>query len=133
MLIPFEIGKKYTFNTLAPSVLGSVYTKVKCIAILDFNAALMFDNIEAKQRMVYPFIANSNILDRPEKYTFIVFETTEKTKAVLALEWVDLNSIKETEGVDINIKLFNVTPSDTVLMRQTLVSLGYTQFIIDIV
>lgn len=133
MSIPFEIGKKYTFNTLAPAILGPVYTKVKCNAVLDFSAALMFDNVEAKQRMVYPLLSDFDLPDRPEKYTYIVFEHSDKKKSVLALEWIDLNSIYETEGVDLGIKVFNVTPTDATMLRQTLVSLGYTQFAIEII
>jgi len=131
-MMPFETNKNYSFNTRAPAILGPSYTNVRVSAILDYQTALMLDNVEAKQRSVYPYLASLNIPDRPDQYTYILFVDSEKNKHVIALEWIDISSINETYGISINVTLNNVAFSDVSLIRETLISLGYTSYNIQI-
>ena len=52
----FEIGKTFTFNTRAPSVLGSIIKNAKLTSILDYDDAIKLDNIDLKFRTIYPLL-----------------------------------------------------------------------------
>jgi hypothetical protein len=122
----FNLGFRYNFNTLAPAILGATFTNAKVLALLNYDTATMFGNIAATAVAVYPLLPAGTPSD-PTAYQYVIIETENKSKVVLALNWIDTNSIVSVESVNANFKISNITLDDINKITTSLVAMGYTQ------
>jgi hypothetical protein len=127
MAMSFELHKKYNFNTLAPSILGSGFKNVLILAIIDYTVASTYSSIQAWHTNVYPYLPAGTPKD-PTKYTYILFRTEVNTNIVLALPWIDLTTISEVTQNHLTVVINNVTPEDITRVSESLTLLGLTSF-----
>jgi hypothetical protein len=128
-MIPFKIGSTYTFNTLAPTVLDSVMRNVKIMSIMDYDLANSYINVDIVQKSIYPLLP-SGTPSNPKDYIYILFLTEAKIKTVLALDWIDVNSIQEVTTVTINIRVDKAAIEDIPKIRDTLKLMGFSNLTI---
>lgn len=135
-----SINKRYSFNTLAPTVLGATYENVKVIGILSLESALKVQDVVTQYETLKDFI--SNLPDDPNVCTFIVFEKVTTTDAeenidretiILAYEYIDINTIKEVNRVNLRVDIFDATTEDMAIVSTRLKELGYANFKVTIV
>lgn len=117
-----SINKHYNFSVYANSVLGTSYKNTKLTSILDYNTALKFANIELLHRQVYPYLPPNTPSDLT-KYTYYLFTYNNKP-IVLADVWILQNTIEETEGLNYDLKLRNITSAQLAVIRDQLRLLG---------
>lgn len=120
----FQIKKSYNFNTLAGVMLGQSYQSMKVISIMDSKQAIQYGDIMTTFNNVKTII--SNLPSSVDDLTFILFENTDKEKVLLALEYIELDSIIEVKSIDIEMKLYDVTTEDLSIIRKAISELGYT-------
>ena len=130
-----SINRRYTFNTLAPSILGATYENVKVVGILSLDSALKVYDVVTQYRTLQSVIPG--LPDDPNVCTYIVFEklalTDEDTPSntehvVLAYEYIDTNTIKEINRVNLRIDIYDVTTEDLAIVSSRLKELGYANF-----
>lgn len=125
----FVVGNNYTFNTLAPAVLGASFINAKVIGIVGYDIAVTMMNIDLKQRAVYPMLPAGTPNDA-SKYTYLLLQTQSGSKTVIALEWIDQNTIQIVNSVTLEVTIPNANPTDAREVSQMLSLLGYSGFTI---
>lgn len=127
----FSVGNTYSFNTLAPSLLGATFVNAKVIGIIGYDLAVTFTNVDLKQRAIYPLLPQGTVSD-PKKYNYILFQTQSNINVVLALEWIDQNTIESVDLSTLEITVPNVSYSDSNKIREMLSLLGFSNFTIQV-
>lgn len=124
----FQIKKTYDFKTLAPAILNSDYKSQKVIAIFTSVEAVKYIDIQTLHANVSKVIPSlpSSVND----LTYILFENTSQEKTVLALEYIDQDTIKEVVTYNIRIDVKGANSNDLALLRKYLLELGYTNIYI---
>lgn len=128
-MYPFNLKSVYSFNTLAPSVLGASFKNAKVLGIIDYDIAATIINVELMHRSIYPLLPQGTP-DRPHSYTYLLLLTESNVKTVVAYEWIDPASIELVESVNIVVTIPNVKASDANVIRDSLTLCGFTGFTI---
>lgn len=120
----FQIKKTYDFKTLAPGILNSDYKSQKVIAIFTSVEAVKYIDIQTLHANVSKVVPSlpSSVND----LTYILFENTSQEKTVLALEYIDQDTINEVVTYNIRIDVKGANSNDLALLRKYLLELGYT-------
>lgn len=113
-----KINNYYDISTFASPVLGSTHKNVRLLGILNYDNALKLDNIEAKQKQVYPYLPDGTPRDH-RRYTYYHFQKGGKD-IILADYWIVPNSIKEVDGETYVITLRNVNSTEVAAIRDQL-------------
>lgn len=122
-----EIGKTYTFNTHAPSVLGTTIKNAKLKAIFDYETASKAEAIILKHRSIYPLLP-SGTPDDPETYTYFQFQAESGERIIIADQWIVESTIEVITHINLQVSLPNVSLNDSTRIRDALNALGYTNF-----
>ncbi len=127
MTLDLRIGKVYTFNTLAPALLGISIKNAKLIGIVDYNTALTYDSVNLRYRAIYPLLP-AGTPDQPEACIYYRFQSESGEKIVLADQWIDSTTVEVIEHITIQATFTNVSVSDISRIRDALNALGYTSY-----
>lgn len=129
MATPFEIKKSYSFSTLSPEILGENYTNLLVTGIFTVEDALRYYsdiyNRHTTLKNIIPGLPD--ITD----CSFIVFKDSTGNKSVLALEYIDIVSIKVVTTTNLRITLTNTSNESASILSLRLKELGYTNFNIE--
>ena len=128
MAVTPQLGKTYNFKTLSPVILGSEYKNQKVIGIFNSTEAMKYGDIQTTYALVSKQIAT---LPKINDLTFVLFESLDQDKTILALEYLDVNTIVEVTTFNLNIVVNNASTEDTSIITNMLKELGYTNFTID--
>lgn len=131
MAVTFEIGNVYSFNTLAPAVLGVRVVRAKLNGIVDYRQACTIVNVDVMQRQIYPLLPPGTP-NNTEKYIYYVFTTESGARLCLAKNWIHLPSIELVEDATISVTIPNATLEDVERLRATLSLMGFRGFTIDV-
>lgn len=123
------LGTTYTFNTLAPSILGAIIQNAKLISILDYDSAKHYDTVDLKYRAIYPLLP-AGTPDRPEHTIYYRFISESGEPIILAESWIDEASVEAVEFVTIQVLLQQANLSEVTRIRNALNALGYTNYTI---
>lgn len=123
------IGTTYTFNTLAPSILGAVIQQAKLVSILDYGTAKQYDTIDLKYRSVYPLLPVGTP-NQPDSTIYYRFVSQSGEYIILAEQWIDESSIETIEFVNIQVLFQQASLSDVQRIRNALNALGYSNYTI---
>jgi len=126
MAFAFDINKKYNFTTLAPAVLGGNHTLMKVLSIMTAEQAIKYRDIYTMHAQLAPFIVGLPL--KANDATYILFETVDKVKTLLAIEWLNASSIAEVTSVNARVDLRNIDSGELSLIRNYFLELGYTDF-----
>ena len=128
MAVTPQLGKTYNFKTLSPVILGSEYKNQKVIGIFNSTEAMKYGDIQTTYALVSKQIST---LPKINDLTFVLFESLDQDKTILALEYLDVNTIVEVTTFNLNIIVNNASTEDTSIITNMLKELGYTNFTID--
>jgi len=126
---PFELDGVY--NSLAPAILGASFKKVTILAIVNYSVASSYINIESNHVNIYPYLPVGTVND-PKTYQYLLVKTQTGESTVLALSWINLTTVVKVTSQIIKITVNDVTVSDSVKIRDSLILLGYSDFSITI-
>lgn len=127
----FQIGKTYSFNTLAPSVLGTTLSNQYLKGIVDYTTANTIINVELMHRTIYPLLPTGSV-NNPQTYTWLLLRSDNGTTTAIAVEWIDQSTVQEAEKVRLVANIPVADVSDAMKLRDTLTLLGYKNFTIDV-
>ena len=121
----FEIKKTYNFTTLVPSLLGGEYKNMQVVPLMTPDEAVKYQDILTLHEQVRTLIAlNMSAND----CTYVKFKTLEGDTKIIALEYIEPDSIKEVTTVNIRIELQRATTEDISIITARLKELGYVDF-----
>ena len=121
----FEIKKTYNFTTLVPSLLGGEYKNMQVVSLMTPDEAVKYQDILTLHEQVRTLIAlNMSAND----CTYVKFKTLEGDTKIIALEYIEPDSIKEVTTVNIRIELQRATTEDISVIAARLKELGYVDF-----
>ena len=123
----FAIGKIFTFNTKAPAILGSTISNAKLVGTMDYSIAITYDNIDLKYRTIYPLLPIGTV-DQPEGCVYYQFLTESGERIILADQWIEEASIEVIEHINFQVLFSRASVPDMSRVRDSLLSLGYTDF-----
>lgn len=128
---PFELDGVYSFDTLAPAILGANFKRVTVLAILNYTVAAGYINIESNHVNIYPYLPIGTVKD-PKSYQYLLIKTLTGENTVLALPWINLDTVTKITTQTISVTLNNVNTGDSVKIRDSLIMMGYTDFSITV-
>lgn len=128
MAVTPQLGKSYNFKTLSPVILGSEYKNQKVIGIFNSSEAMKYGDIQTTYSLISKEIST---LPKINDLMFVLFESLDQDKTILALEYLDINTIVEVTTFDLNITIKNASTEDTTIITNVLKELGYNDFKID--
>lgn len=128
-MMQLQIGKIYTFNTTAPSVLNAIVKNATLLAIFGYAAAIQYDNIDLKYRQIYPLLPEGTP-DSPESSIYYQFKTESGETIILADIWIQEATVVLVEAINAQITMNNLSLSDIPKIRDLLNAAGYTGFTI---
>lgn len=131
MSVSFEVHKLYNFNTRAPAILGANFKSVKVLGIIDYNLASKYINPETQHVNIYPYLPVGTV-DDPKKYTYVLIETQSGDVTVLAMPWIDQESIALVTSRDLIITVKDIGTGDDVTIRDNLLLMGFNDITIEI-
>ena len=123
----FVLGKTYTFNTLAPAILGTSINNAKLLATMDYDTAKTYENIDLKFRRIYPALP-AGTPDQPEACYYYRFLTESGEKIIIADQWIDETTIDIIDHITFQVTFTNASTSDISRIRDAINSLGYTNY-----
>lgn len=122
----FELKKTYNFNMkndLVP-VLGDKFKLMKVKGILTADQAVKFTDIATMHQQLKPLL--SSLPTSTSDMTYVLFETHNNDSVVYALEYIDLNSITEVDGINIRVNIANCSTQDLATIKTAILEMGYS-------
>ena len=118
-----EIGKLYSFNTIAPIVLGDRYENVKLVRSglgdqFENVVDIQTKNIQVSNSIGVPADDVSTML-------FHLFINENNEKIVIANDWINFNTVSMGSKINFNIIISDISLEDKAVILQTLDGLGY--------
>lgn len=123
----FELGKVYTFQTLAPGILGTSIKNATLTGILDYETARKYDEIDIKYRNIYPLLP-SGTPDQVELCIYYKFKAENGTVVIVADQWIDVGSIELISNIEIVVTVTDISLQDINRIRDALLALNITTF-----
>lgn len=123
------LSKVFTFNTLAPAILGTQIKNAKLLAIMDYSTAITYDTVDLKFRQIYPNLPNGTP-DDATACTYYRFLSESGDKIILADQWIDMSTLELIEHVNIQVNFTNASLTDIPKIRDSLNALGFMNFVI---
>ena len=127
MAQPLVIGKVYSFDSAAPGILGAEFNNVRLKAVLDYDTAKSFDNVDVKWRQVYPVLSPPPS-DNPKNHEYYLFRSESGASIVVAAPWILGDTIKLIEDITITVSIYGTSVSDVAVISSGLSALGFKDF-----
>ena len=119
----FNINKVYNFNTLAPVILGDRYENMKVLGVLTADEAMKYRDIYTLHNNLVPVIVGLPV--NAGDCSFLLLENSSKETTVLAIEYIDPNSVEVVTTVNIRADILDVSTNDMVIINSLLKEAGY--------
>lgn len=123
----FSVQSTYTFDTLAPAILGGRFTRAVMLGELSYELAMGRENVLMQYRQIYPSLPVGTP-DTPKLARYYVFRTESGEMVVLCDQWIDLTSVVLVEGVNFSFHFVQGLPADVYAIRDLLTAAGYNNF-----
>lgn len=123
MSVNFQINKTYTFNTLAPAILGSVFKNAVLESIHNYESASKIENVRVKYQQVYPALPVGSP-SSPAGVTWYRFVTESGEKVMLADSMIDGSSASEVTGITFTVTVVNASSQDKANVAASMAHLG---------
>ncbi len=122
----------YSFDTIAPTFIGSRYTDMKLIDILSFESAILrrSDLVTINQQIKDNIVTATQL--RATDLTYLDFMDSSGKRIILAKEWIDANGFTDItlsggyQNVLINIQ--NASADDLATISNAIRSVGSWNF-----
>ena len=119
----------YSFNTLAPGLLGASFTNVKLVAETNYVIAktMNLGNLDLLHAELFPYLP-SGTPNNPTAYLYLVFQTPNNTLVLLGAPWIDQTSIASTNLGTLVVTIPNAGSNLIAPITASLSLMGITGF-----
>ena len=122
----FEPNGVYTFETLAPAILGTKIERATCEGGMNYDLAMAsgYDNVGEKYRQIYPMLP-AGTPDIPKALTYYSFLTNAGGRVLICEQWVSKDTIELISFLNIQIELKRKTPAELTRLQQVIRGAGF--------
>ena len=121
----FELRKRYNFTTKAPAILGAEYRNVMVESIMTATEAVKYSDVLTLHEQIRTVL---NLDLEVTNCTYIKFRTLDGETVILALEYINSDSIVEVKTVNIRVDVLEANTDDILIIQERLKELGYSKF-----
>ena len=121
----FELRKRYNFTTKAPAILGAEYRNVMVASIMTATEAVKYSDVLTLHEQIRTVL---NLDLEVANCTYIKFRTLDGETVILALEYINSDSIVEVKTVNIRVDVLEANTDDILIIQERLKELGYSKF-----
>jgi hypothetical protein len=132
MAFDFQTRKKYSFDVYPQQVLGTGFKNITVQAVLDYQTALAFADIDALHQNVFKYLPDGTP-NRPQDFDYILFITESGNRTVLGIPWIVDETVQEIGSLKMNITIDGVSASDIDRVRGCLSQNGYNNIAISLI
>lgn len=123
MSLNLSIGSTYTFNTLAPAILGAVIKNAVLEMSCSFAAAMKFENVKLKYQQCLPALPDGTPTD-PSGVVWYRFQSESGEFIFLAEPMIDAVSLDVQTNLNFTVSVINATLQQKQNVRVALAHLG---------
>lgn len=128
----FQTRKVYSFDVHPSAILGTGFKNVTVQAILDYQSALSFSDLEALHVNVFPHLPPGTP-NRPQDFDYLLLRTESGDSTIIGIPWIVEETIELVESLKMNVVIDGVGSSDIERVRACLSQNGYNNIAISIV
>lgn len=121
----FELRKRYNFSTKAPAILGAEYRNVMVESIMTATEAVKYSDVLTLHEQLRTVL---NLDIEVTNCTYIKFKTLDGETVIIALEYINSESIVEVKTVNIRVDILEANTDDILIIQERLKELGYGKF-----
>lgn len=122
-----DINKHFTFNVYPDAILGSSFSNVKVLAILDADTAKGYIDPQAMHVSVYPSLPSSlGVPNDPSQYQYIKIRFPNGNITAIGIPWIVEDSIVEQTTASLQFTVEDVNPEDRETIMLALAGIGKT-------
>ena len=132
MAYNFKTNQTYNFEVYGTTILGNDYKNVLVIGIFNYKTALHFGDIDVTQVQVFPHLP-SGTPNRPEEYEYLLIQTANKGKVVLARQWINESTVVQVGNSKVEVTVEEAGTADIEDIRAALMQNGYNKIDIRVV
>lgn len=132
MAYNFKVKAVYSFSTYAPNILGLQHKDLTLAAILDYDSAKNFTDVDKNHQLIYPLIpVEAGIPNKRADYQYLLFRSTDNLTKVIAYPWINESTIVENYTGSVRLVVGGTKPGDDVTIRSILRQAGFTSVAIE--
>lgn len=128
-MISTRNGVVCNFSTYAPAVLGNTYNNMTVLGLVSYDIASTMSAINTTQANITSLLPATTSKD-VTTYTYAILKDSAGVRSILALEWINPTSYVEVVASKITVVVNGTIATDTQIIKDALLSLGYTQLTI---
>ena len=121
----FVVGAHYTFDTIAPAILGATIKNAKVLAVVNFDFANTISNMTLEHHRMRAFMPNGSAFDDPSLFSYLIVLTETGSRMAIAYPWIKEATIAKITTTAATITVVGVDSSDLVKIRNLLALAGY--------
>jgi hypothetical protein len=122
----FQAGQTYSFQTVAPALLGNNFQNMLVQAVLNYDVAALFADLQAMHRNIYPLVQefDPTIVNDPTQYTYLRVVGVGGVPQIIAVQWIEPSTITAIASQSAYIVIPNVLQSQVATIQAALVGIG---------
>jgi len=124
MAYQFKNRSTYSFSVYPSAMIGSDFTNIVALGVVDYEVARKYDDIYALHAQVYNTLPSGTV-NNAEGYDYLLLRTQDGSTTVLGLPWIREDTIELKDARTANVTIFGVSGSDVEKIRNALVQNGY--------
>lgn len=132
MSTTFSPRKKYSFDLWPAAILGTGFKRVTVQAILDYQSAQGFGDIEALHQNVKAMLP-SGTPDRPQDFDYLLLRTEEGVNTIIGIPWIIEESVVLVESLKANVLIEDIGSADIERIRACLTQNGFNKIAISLI
>ena len=121
----FTVGARYTFDTVAPAILGATIKNAKLQAIVNFDFANTISNMTLEHHRMRAYMPAGSAFDDPSQFAYLIIMTETGSRMAIAYPWIKESTISKITATAAIITIIGVGSSDVVKIRNLLALAGY--------
>ncbi len=128
----FAVRKVYSFDVYPAAVLGTGFKKVTVQAVLDYQSAQGFDDIEAIHSNIKAWLPEA-IRERPQDFDYLLLRTEDGVNTVIGIPWIIEDSVVLVESLKAQVMIEDVGSADIERIRACLTQNGFNKIAITLI
>lgn len=125
-LYQLNVGSFYDFKLYAPAILGSGFSKAKVAGLIDYETAMMLQDVAAQHAQVYPALPSGTPSD-PAKLLYVKLVTSSGNTTVIAMNWISTEPVS-VDATTATVTFFNITLADIPRLAAMFKANGFNSF-----
>lgn len=124
-----HIGKLLSFTVYPVAILGSSFSNVTVLGLLDAASAFQFIDPAAMHVNVYPTLP-VGVTNRYDSYLYAKLKLANGAITCVGLPWIDNSTIVVHSNLAFDVRIEDVDAPDYETLRNALLANGFNNFVI---